>query len=93
MEYHHNYCLITEGTFVKTVLQEIGMLLGFHKVNTTVYQPQTDGSVERFNRTLIDMLQSLISRIGIKNLPFVIFAYRSTVQKSTGKSPFQLLYG
>ena len=66
MECHHRSCLITEGTFVKTVLQEIGMLLGFHKNSTTVYQPQTDGLVERFNRTLIDMLESLMARLGMK---------------------------
>ena len=66
MECHHSCCLITEGTFVKTVLQEIEMLLGFHKISTTVYQPQINGLVERFNRTLIDMLQSLIARLGMK---------------------------
>ena len=82
MEYHHSYYLITEGTFVKTVLQEIGMLLRFHKVITTVYQPQTNCLVERFNRTLIDMLLSLMARIGMK-ITLVIFVYRSTMQKST----------
>ena len=28
-----------------------------------------------------------------KKLPFVLFAYRSTVQESTGEPPFRLLYG
>ena len=28
-----------------------------------------------------------------KKLPFVLFAYRSTTQESTGESPFRLLYG
>ena len=72
------------------------MLLGFHKVNTTAYHPQTDSLVERFNRTLIDMLAKTVEQNG-KNwdekLPFVLFAYRSTAQESTGESPFRLLYG
>ena len=35
---------------------ELYKLLGIQKVNTTAYHPQTDGLVERFNRTLTDML-------------------------------------
>ena len=42
--------------FLSKLLQEIGALLGFHKVNTSAYHPQMDGLVERFNRTLIDLL-------------------------------------
>ena len=51
------------------LLQEIGMLLGFNKVNTTAYHPQTDGLVERFNRTLIDMLAKIAEQIGMKSYP------------------------
>ena len=84
------------GAFLSKLLQEIGALLGFYKVNTSAYHPQTDGLVERFNRTLIDMLAKTTELNG-KNwdekLPFVLFAYRSTVQESTGESPFRLLYG
>ena len=35
------------------LLKEIGALLGFHKVNTNAYHPQTDSLVDR---TMIDML-------------------------------------
>ena len=37
------------GAFLSKLLKEIGALLGFHKVNTSAYYLQTDG-------TLIDML-------------------------------------
>ena len=84
------------GAFLSKLLQEIAALLGFHKVNTSAYHPQTDGLVERFNRTLIDMLAKTAEQNG-KNwdekLPFVLFAYRTAVQESTGESPFRLLYG
>ena len=44
------------GAFLSKLLKEIRALLGFHKVNTSAYHPQTDGLVEIFNRTLIDTL-------------------------------------
>ena len=50
------------------------MLLGFHKVNTSAYHPQTDGLVERFNRTLIAMLAKTVQRDGRdwdEKLPYV----------------------
>ena len=84
------------GAFLSKLLQEIAALLGFHKVNTSVYHPQTDGLVERFNRALIDMFAKTAKQNG-KNwdgkLPFVLFAYRNAAQVSTGESPFRLLYG
>ena len=76
------------------LLQEIRMLQGFHKVNTTAYHPQTNSFVEMFNRTLIDMLAKIAELNGNnwdEKLPYVLFAYRSTVQESTGQSPFHLL--
>ena len=70
------------------------MLLEFHRVNTTAYHPQSSGLVEMLNRTLIDMLTKTAELNGNnwdEKLPYVLFAYRSTMQKSTGQLPFQLL--
>ena len=39
-------------------------VLGVKKVNTTAYHPQTDGLVERFNRTLVDMLAKRLNSSG-----------------------------
>lgn len=69
--------------------------MGTHKVNTTAYHPQTDGLVERFNRTLIDMIAKSTDSTGRDGdicLPFLLFAYRGTTQASTGELPFLLLY-
>ena len=69
--------------------------MGIDKANTSVYHPQTDSLVERFNRTLTDMLAKTV-RTGVEweeRLPYVLFAYRATAQASTEESPFFLLYG
>jgi len=38
--------------------------LDIKKANTTAYHPQTDGLVERFQRTLTDMLAKCVQRSG-----------------------------
>ena len=77
------------------LISEICLLMGIKEVNTTAYHPQTDGLVERFNRTLLDMLAKKVKPGGQDwdlRLPFILFAYRTTVQQSTLESPFFLLY-
>jgi transposase InsO family protein len=49
------------ANFLSGLLHNVNTLLGIKKTNTTAYHPQTDGLVERFNRTLLDML----AKIGI----------------------------
>ena len=52
--------------------------------------------MERFKSTLINMLSKCSEKNGKdwdKQLPYVLFANRATVQESTKESPFHLLYG
>lgn len=84
------------SAFLSKVMCEVYNLLGIHKVSTTAYHPQTDGLVERFNRTLTDMLAKTVEQGGKDwdlRIPYVLFAYRSSLQTSTRESPFFLLYG
>lgn len=82
--------------FEGQVMQEICKLLHIRKTKTTPYHPQGDGLVERFNRTLQDMLATTV-----RDHPFdweealrkVCFAYNSSVQASTGYTPFYLMFG
>ena len=79
--------------FLSGLFKEVERVLGY---NTTAYHPQTDGLVERFNRTLISMLTKTVEHDGKdwdQQLPFVLFAYRVSQQQSTLESPFFLLYG
>ena len=84
------------ANFLSELLEEIYRLLGTKKVNTSAYHPQTDGLVERFNRTLTEMLSKTVDASGRdwdRRLPYVLFAYRASIQESTKESPFFLLYG
>ena len=61
-----------------------------NKTRTTPYRPNSDGLVEKFNRTLKQMLRIFSSenpRDWDDHLPFVMMAYRATQQKSTGCTP------
>ena len=84
------------SAFLSKLLKEVYELMGIKKANTTAYHPQTDGLVEQFHCTLLDMLAKTGKQSG-KDLdtclPFVLFAYRASQQASTGESPFYLLYG
>jgi transposase InsO family protein len=49
--------LSDRGTnFLSSVIQEVCQLLNIKKINTSGYHPQTDGLVEKFNSTLIQMI-------------------------------------
>ena len=82
--------------FLSKIFLSVCDLLGTKKVNTTTYHPQTYGLVERFNRTLVDMLAKKVDA-GTQEwdefLPYSLFSYRATLQVTTGDSPFHLLYG
>ena len=44
------------SNFLSKLIYELYWLLGKHKVITCAYHPRTDGMIERFNRTLLNML-------------------------------------
>ena len=80
--------------FESALFAEMCKLLGVTKTRTTPYRPQSDGQVERFNRTLLQMLRTLVREAQDDwddLLPYVTMAYRSTVHESTGCSPNLLM--
>ena len=82
--------------FESTLVKEMCRLLGIHKTRTTPYHPQSDGMVERLNRTILAMLSISTAeheRDWDLHLPAVMLAYRSSVQETTGATPFSLMFG
>ncbi len=60
------------------------------------YHQQTNGMVERWNRTLLSMLRPLLHDKPDRwdeLLQPAVFAYRTTPHSSTGFTPFKLMYG
>ena len=89
--------LSDQGTnFMSRVLKLLYKWLKIERIRTSVYHPQTDGLVERFNQTLKKMLRKLVDTDGKdwdQLIPYVLFSIREVPQASTGFSPFELLYG
>uniref|UniRef100_A0A8C9VS90 Gypsy retrotransposon integrase-like protein 1 n=1 Tax=Scleropages formosus TaxID=113540 RepID=A0A8C9VS90_SCLFO len=82
--------------FESQVMKEVCDRLGVRKTRTTPLHPQSDGLVERFNRTLTTQLSVLTSRHQRdwdRHLPLVLWACRSAVQESTGCTPALLMFG
>ena len=84
------------GEFNNRLFTRLHQLTGIESSRTTPYHPEGDGQPERMNRTLINMLKCLEAsekKEWSKHLSKLAFAYNSMVNKSTGYSPFYLMYG
>ena len=81
--------------FESTLLRETLEAFGIVKSRTTSYHPQGDGLVERFNRSLLQMLRAFVEKESDweRYLPLVLYAYRTAVHSSTGVTPFSLMFG
>ena len=70
--------------------------LGSKLLYLTACHPQIDGPTEVVNRTLSQLLRLCLKK-NLKSweasLPFIEFAYNRQVHKTTGYSPFELVYG
>lgn len=82
--------------FESLLFNEMCTLLHIHKTHTTPYHPQSDGMVERFNRTLLSMLSAYVNEYHTdwdEQLPYVMMAYRSSEHETTGCTPNFLMLG
>lgn len=82
--------------FESKVFQEVCQLLGIRKTRTTALHPQSDGMVERFNRTLNEHLSKVVGvdqRNWDRHISLFLMAYRNAVHTSTGHTPSEVLFG
>uniref|UniRef100_A0A3Q1EWG8 Gypsy retrotransposon integrase-like protein 1 n=1 Tax=Acanthochromis polyacanthus TaxID=80966 RepID=A0A3Q1EWG8_9TELE len=85
-----------QGTdFESRTIKELCALTGIHKIRTTPYHPRGN-PVERFNRTLLDMLGTLPEHEKSNWKDFVkplVHAYNCTRNDTTGFTPYELMFG
>ena len=82
--------------FESALFAEMCKLLDIQKTRTTPYHPQSDGMVERFNRTLEALLSKFVDhnqKDWDEHLQILLMSYRSAVHESTGCSPAKLMMG
>ena len=88
---------LDNGTaFVGELTKELMRRSQVAQAHSTTYNPQTNGLVERQNRTLGSMLGVYCSRYMTdwdRYFPQVMGAYNSTQHSTTGVSPHMMLTG
>ena len=82
--------------FESKVIKNICDLLQIRKTRTSPYHPQSDGLVERFNRTLLNLLSIAVVDAECDwdvQLPLLMFAYRTSMHETNGVTPFEMMFG
>jgi len=82
--------------FEGILFQELCERMEIEKIRTTPYQPQTNGCVERFHRTLNSMIGKIVQydqRNWDSCLSTVMAAYRASKHESTGFTPNRIVLG
>lgn len=83
-------------SFESKLIRELLRVSGVNKSRTTPYHPMGNGSVERFNRTLGNMIRALspdVKRDWPRRLQTLTFLYNCTIHETTGYAPFYLMFG
>jgi len=82
--------------FESRLFKEMCGLLGVKKTRTTTFHPQSNGLVERMNKTIGTLITSYVSenqKTWDKDLSLLMMAYRATPHETSGISPNELMLG
>ena len=82
--------------FGREIVAEMCKLLKIDKSRTSPYHPEGNGQVERFNRCMADVLSKYCAECPgdwDELLPYITFAYSTSVHKTTNATSFSLVYG
>ena len=93
----HGVMATDRGTnFMSNLFKRVIGQLGAKHVISSPYHPQSQSALERFHATLKSMLKAHCTERQNdwdKELPFILFAIRDSVQEALGYSPFEIVYG
>ena len=82
--------------FTSIFWKELHRLMGSKLLMSTAFHPQTDGATERANRSIAQILHTVVSndqRDWSDKCLMVEFAINSSINATTGYAPFELNYG
>ena len=82
------------GQFASRFFQDVCRIVGMKLRFTTTYHPQTNGQVERFNRTILAAIRHYAAdhpKDWDLYTDALTFAYNTQVHSTTGVSPFELV--
>ena len=80
--------------FASKFFQSVCECLGIANVFTSTYHPQTNGQVERYNRTVLAMLRSYVNEHQTdwdEYATALTYAYNNSIHRTTGTTPFNLV--
>jgi transposase InsO family protein len=82
-------------TFVGNVVANLCKMVGVKKIFTSPYHPQTDGCVERWNRTLCEDLRKFVLAEDEwdQHVAMSTFRYNTSVHSATGQTPYRGMFG
>jgi transposase InsO family protein len=90
-----SYLLSKNGTqFTAKFFLEVFRELGIARVFTTAYHPQTNGQVERFNRTILNALRTYVAKSQADwdyYTSAITYRYNSRIHASLGFAPFEFM--
>uniref|UniRef100_A0A914P713 RNA-directed DNA polymerase n=1 Tax=Panagrolaimus davidi TaxID=227884 RepID=A0A914P713_9BILA len=82
--------------FTAIIFKELSNSMGFTHRLTSVYNPESNGQVERNNRSIAAMLHAYVNAQSTDwdiYLQLIIFALNTSIQESTRFSAFELVFG
>jgi Integrase zinc binding domain/RNase H-like domain found in reverse transcriptase len=81
--------------FVSSMVKYFYAKVGTEKIETAPYHPQSDGCVERFNRTLCnDLAKNVLDEANWDtHVTFAAFRYNSSMNSATGVTPYRAMFG
>jgi hypothetical protein len=85
-----------DSKFTSKFWREVHRLLGVKLLMSTAFHPQTDGATERANRSVSQVLRTMVRYDQLdwaRHVPLAEFAINSCRSESTGYAPFELTYG
>ena len=84
------------GNFKSQLLEEVCTIMKSKHLFTSPYHPQTDGMVEKFNKTLVDLLRAQVNEKQHEwsyYIDPVLFSNNTSYHPSVKDTPFFLMFG